>query len=79
MRTSTRAGNPYPSGMNEVLSAILLVAVVGTLANDGGIGVWQPATAVAATAVGCLWAARLRRARTRTDSSAPLQSRPPRA
>ena len=65
--------------LRPTLVAILLVAVVGTLANDGGIGVWQPATAVAATAVGCLWAARLRRGRSRSDSSAPLQGRPSRA
>ena len=64
------------STLRATLVAILLVAVVGTLANDGGIGVWQPATAVATTAVGCLWAARLRRERRRTDSSAPLQGRP---
>jgi hypothetical protein len=65
--------------LRPTLVAILLVAVVGTLANDGGIGVWQPATAVAATAVGCLWAAHLRSGRSRSDSSAPLQGRPSRA
>ena len=67
------------STLRATLVAILLTAVVGTLANDGGIGVWQPATAVAATAVGCLWAARLRRDRRRSNSSAPLQVRPSRA
>ena len=65
--------------LRPTLVAILLVAVVGTLANDGGIGVWQPATAVAATAVGCLWAARLRRGQSGSDSSAPLQGGGPRA
>lgn len=42
------------------LVAVLIMGVVGTLANDGGIGVWQPATAYATTVVGCLWAASLR-------------------
>ncbi len=47
--------------LRTTLVAMLLVAVVGTLANDGGIGVWQPATAYATTVVGCLWAESLRR------------------
>ncbi|GAA3563628.1 hypothetical protein GCM10022197_18990 [Microlunatus spumicola] len=71
--------SPGFTTLRATLVAILLVAVVGTLVNDGGIGVWQPATAVATTAVGCLWAAQLR-ARSRGSSSAgPLQRRHPRA
>ena len=65
--------------LRATLVAVLLVAVVGTLANDGGIGVWQPATAVATTAVGCLWAIRMRRGSRRPSSSAPLRRGPSRA
>ena len=65
--------------LRPTLVAILLVAVLGTLVNDGGIGVWQPATAVAATAVGCLWSARLRAASGGSSSPAPLQRGRPRA
>jgi hypothetical protein len=64
--------------LRPTLVAILVVAVLGTLVNDGGIGVWQPATAVAATAVGCLWAARLRARSKSSDSVSPLQERPAR-
>ena len=48
------------STLRLTLVAVLIMGVVGTLANDGGIGVWQPATAYATTVVGCLWAASLR-------------------
>jgi hypothetical protein len=65
--------------LRVTLVSILVVAVLGTLVNDGGIGVWQPATAVAATAVGCLWSAQLRTASRRPSSSRPLQRRHPRA
>ena len=65
--------------LRATLVSILLVAVVGTLVNDGGIGVWQPATAVAATAVGCLWAAQLRTRSRRSSSAGRLQRRHPRA
>ncbi len=62
------------------LISVLAVAVIGTLVNDGGIGVWQPATACATTAVGCLWAGWLRRGRPgRTSSRGPLRSGPSRA
>lgn len=65
--------------LRPTLLAVLLVAVIGTLVNDGGIGVWQPATAVAATAVGCLWSAHLRARAEAPDSSAPPPRRVPRA
>ena len=69
------------STLRPTLVAVLVVAVLGTLVNDGGIGVWQPATGVAAAAVGCLWAARLRAASRQAsrqasrgaDSPAPLR------
>jgi hypothetical protein len=67
------------STLRPTLVAILAVAVLGTLVNDGGIGVWQPATAVAATAVGCLWAARLRAGSRGSDSTTPLRRGPARA
>ncbi|HEY0239657.1 MAG TPA: hypothetical protein VGC37_13530 [Friedmanniella sp.] len=67
------------STLRPTLVALLVVAVVGTLVNDGGIGVWQPATAVAATAVGCLWAARLRSSASGSHSPGALQGRAPRA
>ena len=47
--------------LRPTLVAVLIMGVLGTLLNDGGIGVWQPATASATTAVGCLLAGRLRR------------------
>jgi hypothetical protein len=65
--------------LRPTLVAILVVAVLGTLVNDGGIGVWQPATAVAATAVGCLWSARLRGTGGGSDSPAPQRRVPSRA
>ena len=67
------------STLHDTLVAILGVAVIGTLVNDGGIGVWQPATAVAATAVGCLWAGQLRSVSERGNSAAPLRGSHPRA
>ena len=65
--------------LRPTLVAVLVVAVLGTLVNDGGIGVWQPATAVATTAVGCLWAGRLRRESRRSGSAAALRLSPSRA
>ncbi|SER03196.1 hypothetical protein [Microlunatus flavus] len=65
--------------LRPTLVAILLMAVVGTLANDGGIGVWQPATAYATTVVGCLWAASLRAGRRSGSSPSPLRRGTPRA
>jgi len=65
--------------LRPTLVAILLVAVLGTLVNDGGIGVWQPATAVAVTAVGCLWSARLRSTSRGMDSRGQPRRRPSRA
>ncbi|MGI3783251.1 MAG: hypothetical protein ACRYG2_21005 [Janthinobacterium lividum] len=65
--------------LRPTLVAVLVVAVLGTLVNDGGIGVWQPATAVATTAVGCLWALHLGGRPRRSDSAAPLRRGPSRA
>lgn len=65
--------------LRPTLVAILGVAVLGTLINDAGIGVWQPATAVAATAVGCLWSAQLRATSSGSSSAAALRRRPSRA
>ncbi len=48
------------STIRTTLIAILVTAVLGTLLNDNGIGVWLAATSQAVTAVGCLWAARAR-------------------
>ena len=54
--------------LHDTLVAILGVAVIGTLVNDGGIGVWQPATAVPPRRSGCLWAASLSRSQGGSDS-----------
>lgn len=42
--------------VRTTLIAVLVTAVLGTLLNDNGIGVWLAATSQAVTAVGCLWA-----------------------
>ncbi|GAB2584824.1 hypothetical protein [Microlunatus antarcticus] len=67
------------STLRPTLVSVLVVAVLGTLVNDGGIGVWQPATAVAATLVGCLWARRLHGRRKTSDSASPLRGATARA
>lgn len=44
----------------QVLVAVIIMAGLGTLLNDGGASVWLTASSVTLAAVGCLWAAAVR-------------------